>query len=121
MKSALIPSAVSRRHRQDRFRRREVGVDSIYGVAMSSSGSSAASGVVVEIILGIVVSSSRSPMVSRCRCQFGSILVSNDLIGKVQVGGYSEGFFLGKTWRGFPRREVTKGRSWRRRVKKRQY
>ena len=65
MKSALIPSMVSRRHRRDRFWRREVGVDSIYGVAMSSSGSSAASGVVVEIIFGIVVSSSRSSMVSR--------------------------------------------------------
>ena len=106
------------------------GVGLVFGVVKSASIPSSASGyprwfrlwrcdVIVDLVFGVVKSASIPSSVSRCRCQFGSILVSDDPIGRVRVGEYSEGFFPEEVRRGFPRRGITKGRSWRRRVKKR--
>ena len=120
VKSASVPPSASvSSWRRSRPRRREVGIGPILGVVLSSLVRLWRYDVVVDFVLGVVKSASIPSSVSRCRCQFGSILVSDDPIGRVRVGGYSEGFFPEEVWRGFPRRGITKGRPRRRRVKKR--
>ena len=120
MKSASVPpSALVSSWRRSRLRRREVGIGPILGVVSSSLVRLRRHDVVVDFVLGVVKSASIPSSVSRCRCQFGSILVSDDPIGRVRVGEYSEGFFPEEVRRGFPRRGITKGRPRRRRVKKR--
>ena len=120
VKSASVPSSASvSSWRRSRLRRRGVGIGPIFGAVLSSLVCLWRHDVVVDFVLGVVKSASIPSSVSRCRCQFGSILVSDDPIGRVRVGGYSEGFFPEEVRRGFPRRGITKRRSWRRRVKKR--